>query len=150
MGVASFEGSGAALVDFRVRVVVVCLRGVGLGAAGSLVETLERVERFATAATLADDLLAGVDLLVGASAGDGVGRPAGDSRSGISLVPERVVRDFVVVVVGAAVVVVVLVVAAEVDFTVALGAEGGLRRRIGRGIGVVLCLLAKIGVYRWR
>lgn len=66
-------GSGAAFVTLRVRVVG-CLRGEGLGAAGSLVETLERVERFATVA-LVKGFLVGLDLPAGTSSDDGVGRP---------------------------------------------------------------------------
>lgn len=125
VGVASFEGSGTAFVDLRVRVMG-CLRGEGLGA-GSFVETLERVDLFATVG-----FLAGVDFLLGVSSDDGVGRPAEGSLSGISLAPERVVRDLVVTV-GVFLAVVVAM--------VALGAEGGLRRRIGRGIAMARKLM---------
>lgn len=124
MGVASFKTSETAFVDLRVRVVG-CLRGEGL-ATGSLVGTLERVERFATAG-----LVEG--FLVGTLSDEGVGRLAEDCWSGISLIPERVVRDFVMFA-GAFLVVAVAV--AVVAAVVALGAEGGLRRRIGRGITV--------------
>lgn len=101
---------------------------------GSLAVTLERVDLFVTTAALAEVFLVGGDFFVGTSSDDGVGSPAVGSLSGMSLVPERVVRDLAVVVV----VVTFLATVVVVGFTVALGADGGLRRRIGRGMLVIV------------
>lgn len=100
---------------------------------GSLAVTLERVDLFVTTAALAEVFLVGGDFFVGTSSDDGVGSPAVGSLSGMSLVPERVVRDLAVVVV-----VVTFLAVVVVGFTVALGADGGLRRRIGRGMLVII------------
>lgn len=127
VGVASFEGSGAAFVDLRARVTGLCREG------GSFVEVLERVERFVTVG-----FLAGVDFLLGTSSDDGVRRPVKDSFSGTPLVPERVVRDLVVMVVVLVGFFAVVVVTIAV---VALGAEGGFLRRIGRGIAMARKLM---------
>lgn len=135
MGVASFEGSDAAFVGLRVRVIG-CLRREGPGTAGSFVEVLERVERFVTVV-----FLAGVDFLLRTSSDNRVGMPAEDSFSGASLVPERVVRGLVV---GGAFLAVVAVAIAMV----ALGAEGGFLRRIGRGIAMVRKLMLDGVQYR--
>lgn len=122
---ASFVNSGATFLDLRMRVAG-CLRGEGLAAGSST--TLERVERFATTGLLED-------FLAGTSSDEGTRMSTENWWSEISLIPERVIRDFMVFAGAflAAVVVVVVVVAAAV---VALGADGGLRRRIGRGMTV--------------
>lgn len=125
MGVASFENSGATFLDLRMRVAG-CLRGEGLAAGSSA--TLERVERFATAGLL-EDFLAGTLSDEGTRMSTEKG-----CWSGISLIPERVVRDFVVFAGAFLVTVVVVVVMVVAAAVVALGAEGGLRRRIGRGM----------------
>lgn len=87
-----------------------------------MVGTLERVDRFVTAA-LAVVFLVGGDFLAGMGR---IGNTAPGSLSGMSLVPERVVRGLV-----AALMVVVFLM---MVFAVALGADGGLTVRTGRGI----------------